>query len=338
MPAPRALPRLVFLAAACLWPSLAAGETAPPQFEIPVACALGSVCVVQNYLDHEPGPGARDQTCGPLTYDGHRGIDFRLPSARVMAAGVAVLAAAPGRVLRVRDGEPDISFRIRGERAVHGREAGNGVVIDHGNGWHSQYSHLRQSSIAVVPGQQVEAGARLGLIGLSGKTEFPHLHFTIRHQGRILDPFTGLAPEGGCGRTGTPLWSPAALSQLAYRAGGLLDHGFAAEPLDFEAALGPARPARPGADSPALVYWIAAWGLRAGDREELRLIGPDGTSIGAWSGALEADKAQSLRYTGRKRRGETWPPGTYRGTYRVTRETEGGIRVIIETEREVEIR
>ena len=338
MPAPRTCPRLILFLAACLWPSVAAGEAAPPLFEVPVACAIGSACVVQNYIDHEPGPGARDQTCGPLTYDGHRGVDFRLPSARAMAAGVAVLAAAAGTVLRVRDGEPDISFRDRGETAVHGREAGNGVVIDHGGGWHSQYSHLRQGSIAVAPGQRVEAGARLGLIGLSGKTEFPHLHFSIRHHGRILDPYTGLAPEGGCGRPGTPLWSAAALKVLAYRAGGLLDHGFATGPLDFEAALGPELPRPPDPRAPGLVYWVAAWGLRAGDREELRVTGPEGTTIGAWSGTLEADKAQSLRYTGRRRRGETWPPGTYRGTYRVTREVDGRQTLVINSQRKIGLR
>ena len=337
MPAPWSLIRPIFFAAACLWPKVAAGEAAPPAFEVPVACALGSECVVQNYIDHEPGPGARDQTCGPLAYDGHRGVDFRLPGLRHMAAGVAVLAAAPGRVLRVRDGAPDISYRAEGATARLGHEAGNEVVIDHGQGWRSRYAHLRQGSVAVAPGQRVAAGARLGLIGLSGKTEFPHLHFSIERAGRILDPFTGLAPEGGCGRPGTPLLSAAARARLAYRAGGLLDQGFAIGPVDFEAVLGPEAPAQPDPDSPALVYWAVAWGLRAGDRETLRLTGPEGKTIGAWSGTLSADQAQSLRFTGGPRRGQAWPPGSYRGTYRVTRELGGEAAAILETAFEIDL-
>jgi len=324
--------------ATCVLTAIAQAQDAAPRFELPVACVLGTECLVQNYLDHEPGPGARDQTCGPLSYDGHRGIDIRVPGMRHMRAGVVVLAAAPGTVIRVRDGEPDISLRERGADAVLGREAGNGVVIDHGDGWESQYSHLRRGSVAVSPGDRVEAGTPLGLIGLSGKTEFPHLHFEVRHQGQTLDPFTGWAPEKGCGQAGTPLWSEAAATALAYRAGGLLDAGFAAGPLGIAEALGETPPTAPGRASPALVFWAAAWGLRAGDREVMRLIGPDGAPVADWSGTRDKDQAQSLRYTGRKRRGEAWPPGTYRGTYRVRRVVDGAERIIVETQSEVELR
>jgi len=302
-----------------------------PLFALPVDCRIGARCVVQNYFDHAPGPEAKDQTCGSLTYDGHRGIDIRVSSLRVMAAGVAVLAAAPGVVRRVRDGEPDISFRKRGEEAVRGREAGNGVLIDHGGGWFSQYSHLRKGSIAVKPGQRVETGTRLGFIGLSGKTEFPHLHFGVIQNDRLRDPFTGLAPESGCGQSGASLWNDAAQTALAYRVGGLLDTGFAGAPLDLEAALGAMHPPAPDAKSPALVFWAAAWGLRAGDREEIRLIGPKGKVLAEWSGKVPSNKAQSLRYAGRKRRGKSWPPGVYRGDYRVTRQVDGGTVVVIET-------
>ncbi len=317
------------------WPAALAAEDPAPRLALPVACEIGTHCVVQNYLDHEPGPGAKDHTCGPLSYDGHRGIDIRLPGLRHMAQGVAVLAAAPGTVLRTRDGEPDVSFRERGQDAVRGREAGNGVVIDHGNDWRTQYSHLQNGSIAVEPGQRVEAGTRLGLIGLSGKSEFPHLHFAVRHRDRVLDPFTGRPPESGCGQNSAPLWNTEAQAALAYRAGGLLDAGFAAGPVDLKSALGRVLPAAPNSKSPALVFWTAAWGLRAGDRESLRVTGQDGAPIAVWSGTLEKNKAQSLRYAGRKRRGAAWPAGTYRGEYRVTRETDGRTMTIIETSREV---
>ncbi|MFQ5467349.1 MAG: M23 family metallopeptidase, partial [Kiloniellaceae bacterium] len=195
-----------------------------PRLDVPVDCPMGTVCVVQTYVDHAPGPLARDHTCGPLATDGHRGIDIRVPGRRHMTAGVAVVAAAPGLVRTALDGAPDRPSRA----TLDGDAAGNTVVLDHGGGWVTQYSHLRRGSVAVRPGQRVAAGARLGLIGLSGRTDFPHLHFAVRHGGAALDPFTGRAPEQGCGLAGaTPLWSAAARRALAYRAGGLLAAGFA---------------------------------------------------------------------------------------------------------------
>lgn len=55
---------------------------------------------------------------------------------------------------------------------------GNVVVIDHGNGWQSLYAHL--NSISVACGQSVSQGAVIGLLGSTGKSTGPHLHFEMR--------------------------------------------------------------------------------------------------------------------------------------------------------------
>ncbi len=131
----------------------------PPQLELPVACEIGAACVVQNYVDQDPGPGARDHACGPLSYDGHKGTDIRVAGRPEMAAGVAVLAAAPGVVRARRDGEAD---RPGGWAAAPaGPDAGNAVVLDHGGGWESQYSHLRQGSEADRARARPHGSARL---------------------------------------------------------------------------------------------------------------------------------------------------------------------------------
>jgi murein DD-endopeptidase MepM/ murein hydrolase activator NlpD len=311
----------------------AAAAQAPPQLELPVACEIGTACVVQNYVDQDPGPGARDHSCGPLSYDGHKGTDIRLPGRPEMAAGVAVLAAAPGVVRARHDGAADFA----GARA--GAEAGNGVVLDHGGGWQSQYSHLRQGSVAVARGERVEAGARLGLIGGSGRAEFPHVEFVLRHRGRAVDPFTGTPAGSGCGGTPTPLWSPAARAALAYRAGGLLRAGFATARPELGSALdGAYDGATPDAQAPALVFWAVAWGLREGDRETFRLIGPDGYVLSEGDGILARNQAQGLRYVGKKRESDGFPPGRYRGEYRVTRDAAGGEKTVVEVVRVLELR
>src|SRR5262245_25861542 len=99
------------------------------RFDVPVACPADAGCVVRNFVDEDPGPGAADYRCGALTYDGHKGTDIRVPDGAAMAKGIAVLAAAPGKVLRLRDGMEDVSIRVTGADAVQDREAGNSVII-----------------------------------------------------------------------------------------------------------------------------------------------------------------------------------------------------------------
>ena len=78
----------------------------------PLACDLATTCFIQNYMDRDPGPGAADFTCHLLSYDGHSGTDFALPGMAMMAAGVDVIAAAPGTVTGVRDGMADQAQEI----------------------------------------------------------------------------------------------------------------------------------------------------------------------------------------------------------------------------------
>ncbi len=318
-----------------------AGNAPPaaPVLEVPIHCDMRATCFVQNYVDAEPGIGARDMTCGPLTYDGHDGLDIRLPGPEALETGMVVIAAAPGTVRAVRDGMPDISIAETGVQTVLGREAGNAVVIAHDGVWETQYSHLRMDSIRVRPGDTVEAGTPLGLVGLSGKTEFPHLHFSVRHNGTTVDPFTGLPPESGCGVRGKNLWSPRAEQAMAYRAGGLLVAGFASEVIGLETALSESAAAAVlSTTDPALVFWAVSWGLRKGDRETIRIVRPDATVLTKSESTVPGNKAQWLRYTGRKRLADAWPAGRYRGEYKVVRQVDGKDVVVVDVTRKIEVR
>jgi murein DD-endopeptidase MepM/ murein hydrolase activator NlpD len=56
---------------------------------------------------------------------------------------------------------------------------GNQVIIDHGNGQFSAYLHMQAGSLAVEEGDTVERGQLLGLLGNSGHSSAPHLHFQL---------------------------------------------------------------------------------------------------------------------------------------------------------------
>ena len=158
-------------------------------------CKPGTSCFLQNYVDHDAGSAARDHRCAAQTYDGHKGTDIRLRDRTAMEQGVNVLAAARGTVKGVRDGLPDVSIRNAGTEAIKGRECGNGVVIDHGDGWKSQYFHL--SRVDVAAGAQVGQGQRVGGLGSTGRSTGPHLHFQIGRGREARDPMRHLGKPVG---------------------------------------------------------------------------------------------------------------------------------------------
>jgi hypothetical protein len=95
--------------------------------------------------------------------------------------GQPVYAAGAGRVADLHDGEAD-NRRFDPTEFMKRATAGSGnyVVIDHLNGEFSWFGHLKQGSIRVKRGQAVKQGDILGLIGASGDSLFPHLHYELR--------------------------------------------------------------------------------------------------------------------------------------------------------------
>ena len=294
----------------------------------PIACTLGKTCAIQNYVDDDPGPGALDYDCKHRTYPGHDGVDIRLTSMALERRGVDVLAAAPGRVLRLRDGIEDRSIRDEPAGAVSGVECGNGIVIGHADGWETQYCHMRRGSVAVRVGDQVETGSTLGKVGLSGNTEFPHLHITVRKDGKAVDPFAYGAAPGAC-HTGQSLWRLTP----PYRAGEVLVAGFATRPLAMREVQedGADQTPRPGRNTP-LVAFVQAIGLEVGDVQRIVLTGPGGKLVAQSSPApLDRDKAQQLLFVGKGHAPPAgWPAGEYRAVYTVTR---GGRAVLTHVEK-----
>ncbi len=150
---------------------------------------------------------AVDWRGGRLTYDSHNGTDFAVPP------GAAVVAAAPGVVLRVSN-----EFNRGGLK----------VFIDHGDGLFTSYNHLARAQVQV--GERVERGQRLALSGASGIDGFllfpwstPHLHLNCWLDGTYVDPFA---------RPGEiPLWATGENQPRPCRA---RQHNEAWEPTDWD--------------------------------------------------------------------------------------------------------
>jgi hypothetical protein len=305
-----------------------------PQLGLPVDCKLGQTCFVQNYFDQDPGPGYKDYRCNAHTYNDHRGTDFRLKDLVAMHAGTAVLAAADGTVRAVRDGMPDINVRDIGKAALQGKEAGNSVVIVHDDGWETQYAHLKKGSVAVKPGQKVKRGDALGQVGLSGNTEFPHLHLEVRHAGKPVDPFKGESGAVQCELGAKTLWLPQALASLSYEPTAALGSGFSDHVLSADEINNwQADQHKPDTQSRQLVYWVKLMGPQGGDQESMQLYDPHGAVIAQKQTVIPRDKAEWLSYVGRNVRDGQLPPGNYRGRFVLTR--KGREIVVLDTELEV---
>lgn len=301
--------RTIQLALLLLVPALPVA--AEPMFGLPLACPEGSICPIQQFVDLDPGPGARDPWCGTKTYDGHKGTDFRVLSMRDVARGVEVVAMADGVVKASRDGMIDRLVSTDEDRkAVASRECGNGLILDHGGGVETQYCHMRRGSLRLPPGTKVRKGNVLGLVGASGMAQFPHVHVTLRRDGKETDPFTGSMAGQACAATGaeTAAGSGAGgwLDAGAMTALGapdmptVLSAGFADGPVSDKDLVQSGLPALPGAHSQALVGYIWAINLAKADRFSLR-IDKDGRLFSEQtSEPLDRSKAVYVAYSGKK--------------------------------------
>ncbi len=106
--------------------------------------------------------------------------------------GAEVLAVAAGRVSDVKDGLPEyIGSSARSTRNITiDNAAGNYVIVDLGHGRFALYAHLQTGSLKVRVGDTVKAGQVLVLLGNSGNSDAPHLHF------QLMDANSPLGSEG----------------------------------------------------------------------------------------------------------------------------------------------
>lgn len=160
----------------------------------PLERSLGNGVMIVNHTDLDTTAGQRDFMGGTWNYDGHSGTDIQLTDFRSMDRGVRVLASAAGTVVYMDDTSPydrhcDFDWP----------DGGNWVWLQATDGSYHEYYHLRRSSIVVKLGEGVQRGQLIGLVGSSGYSTGPHLHFETGDDTgpggayRFRDPFHGTA-------------------------------------------------------------------------------------------------------------------------------------------------
>jgi len=145
-------------------------------------------------------------------WSGHRAIDI------AGQLGTPVTAAADGTVVQVE----------------HDDEYGIHVLLDHGNGYETFYAHLRGSDVEA--GDEVRKQQQIGVVGSTGKSTGPHLHFEIRKDGVHLDPFEVVIGETGSGElrlaSGTGVvvkWTEANAGDHVWPVSGRVTRGYSGE-------------------------------------------------------------------------------------------------------------
>ena len=304
-----------------------AQQDRPPVLDFPVKCTIGLDCEIQHYVDLLEGPAAADLKCGSLTYDRHTGTDIRIRSLKQMEKGVPVVAAADGEVFNLRKGVPDQYFSDYSkakQREVYAKGLGNVVVLHHGKGWNTFYAHLKKDSIVVNKGQRVSKGQILGYIGMSGLTDFPHLHFELRHKKARLDPFTGLEKSTECGTVDHTYWSEAALAQMPYKPTFFVNTGFSEQRPEDRKDLetGQKRQEELDLRAPTLFFWTYYIGGQKGDKVTIDLMDPSGNLLKTHTTKpMGKNQISRMLFLGVKKPDQGWVSGTYRGKVKIKRLT-----------------
>jgi murein DD-endopeptidase MepM/ murein hydrolase activator NlpD len=156
----------------------------------PVGGTVGRDLAIPYYVDLDDSSAKVDFNCTDLTFNGHSGHDPYIRSFAEQEIGVPVFAVRDGRVIDVRDGEPDQNTTANPSFKT------NYIVLRHNDDQVTQYAHLRRDSITAKVGDTVTAGTQIGLVGSSGASTAPHIHFEARAGDVTYEPLAGPCRSG----------------------------------------------------------------------------------------------------------------------------------------------
>ncbi len=152
-----------------------------------------SYYLITNNVDNNTTSGIQDYNCGTRTYNGHAGTDIvpqPYPFYKMDNNQVEVIAAASGTIVSKSDGNFDKNC-VTGASPAQG----NYIAVLHSDGSRTLYYHMKKNSLtSKIVGQIVVTGEFLGIVGSSGSSNIPHLHFEVwsgNTSSTFKDPFYG---------------------------------------------------------------------------------------------------------------------------------------------------
>lgn len=243
---------------------------------------------ISNFVDQQAGypDSLLDYACGERTYDlgdgyNHQGTDFfTWPFGwhKMVYDQVEVVAAAPGMIIGRSDGNFDRSCSFSSSSPW------NAVYVRHDDGSVAWYGHLKKNSLTAKGiGARVVAGEYLGVVGSSGISTGPHLHFELYDaQGRLVDPF-----GGDCNALNSTSWWRAQRAYYDSGVNAVYTHSdlprFISCPDTGETEQQNLRSAfQPGESFYLIAYYRDQL---AGQPSEWRILQPDGNVWQSWSAA-----------------------------------------------------
>jgi murein DD-endopeptidase MepM/ murein hydrolase activator NlpD len=259
----------------------------PPSFIFPVrgnGTALNDFGVhgISNFVDQNPAFPNQilDYNCGMRTYDqssgyNHKGVDiFTFPFGfnKMDADEVAIVAAADGTIIYKSNGNFDRSCSFNNNNW-------NAVYLQHADGTVSWYGHMKNNSQTTKPvGATVTQGEFLGIVGSSGNSTGPHLHFELYNpSNQLQDPY-----QGTCNTLNTnSYWQ----NQLPYRDSKINKLMTHSAPPSFSTCPNPDVKNEKTVFQPGEQLIVAGYyhDQVAGQVTQYSLLQPDGVAVSNWT-------------------------------------------------------
>ena len=263
---------------------------------------------IANYVDQNQAfPNqTTDHACGERTYDtssgyNHQGTDFFLwptPWRQMEEGRVEVVAAAPAVILKKQDGNYDKHCSIT-------NATWNAVYVEHADGSIAWYGHLKTGTLTDKNvGDTLARGEYVGLIGSSGRSSGPHLHFELYNSdNELVDPYSG-----GCNQMNERSWwmiqepyYDSSITGILVGTSSPVSNGCGLAESVFEQSA-----YAPGSN---VVFTLYFRDHRPGMRSEFALYQPDGTLYNTWTYYGSSYEASALWASWERQVGEqtgTW--------------------------------
>lgn len=291
----------------------------------PLKAAVGftdcSFYYISAYVDQNTSTGViSDYNCGTRTYDGHRGTDIAIGPFgfyKMDNSQVEVVAAAAGMIVDKSDGNFD-------RNCASNNLTANYVVIQHADGSRALYWHMKKNAVTLKAiGQSVAIGEYLGVVGSSGSSSGPHLHFEVwtgSTNATRNDPFAG-----SCNTLNAASWwavqkpySEPAIIKASVHTTDFVAPGCPNTETPNESTCYALPFQGPGLPANAAKFYVFMRNETPGLVGNMSILKPDGSTFNSWS--FTSTTAYNFSYKGYTK---TLPvqPGTYtfQSTYNCNR-------------------